>query len=261
MLAKIASLLLEPPPTSSTTTTSSSSSSGPKEEDEHLEEAISQVRIFVERGLAKTSRSPEDFVPYQRFLWKYSQRHIGSDSRVQEGKPATARAELMELVQEMKYRFHLRLWHNTFNDISLLSPPTPPPRRGGLVEQTMVEVGKDSMGPPRLFQSIQSAFVLHLFADWRSSPLFTLPSQTETCAHSSPHLRKTMSVDQHPQRVKQLHALLSLFRQSRSFDLESSDRATLFCTFVSVLFPLLVVLSFPSLLHASNSVAAPRLLP
>jgi hypothetical protein len=149
-----------------------------------LEALVPWVRGFVERGMAKTSRSPEDFVPYQRLLWKYSSNSVdnNNNSDTQVDNKAAAREELVELVQEMKYRYHARLWHNTFNDMSFLSPP-PPPNTAGVERQTAVaEVGKDSMGPPRLFQSIQSAFVLHLFADWRYPiPPFLVPNLFILC--------------------------------------------------------------------------------
>jgi hypothetical protein len=43
-----------------------------------------------------------------------------------------------------------------------------------------------------------------------------------------------VSVDQHPQRVRQLHSLSSLFRQSYVSDLKRADWGILFSTLVYV---------------------------
>lgn len=137
-----------------------------------IEALLPWVRSFVERGVARTSRSPEDFVPYQRLLWKYSSHHLGDNNETSdEKKPRKSassqmREELVELIQEMKFRYHARLWHNTYNDMSFLTPPSLSANapEGSTNHDA---VGKDSMGPPRIFQSVQSTFVLHLFADWR----------------------------------------------------------------------------------------------
>lgn len=192
-----------------------------------VEELLPWVLSFVERGCMRTSRSPEDFVPYQRLLWKFGPRQ--STRNVGPGSYLT-REELIELVQEMKFRFHTRLWHNTYNDMSFLSPHS---STSDIVADLDFQVGRDSMGPPRLFQSVQSAFIFHLFADWRYAAL-TKQNTQHVFLHSFHVYRKSVSIEQHPERVKQLHSLSSLFRQSYVANFQKADWAILFSALIYV---------------------------
>ncbi len=96
-----------------------------KDSEQQVREGLVQllpwVKRFVDRGLNQTSRSPEDFVPYQQLLWKYQ----SANSDLPEPHSECTKGDLLKLIQEMKFCFHSRLWHNTFNDMSFLSPLSP----------------------------------------------------------------------------------------------------------------------------------------
>jgi MoxR-like ATPase len=87
------------------------------------------VKNFLTRGLGRTSRSPLDFLPYQQLLWQSQPNGSGTsniskkDSEAQpRGSALPDRDDMMRLVQEMRFLHSSRLWHNTYNDLSLLRP-------------------------------------------------------------------------------------------------------------------------------------------
>jgi hypothetical protein len=75
----------------------------------------SRIQNFVDQSIKYSHRSACDFVPWQHLLWI-------SDSR----KPTNLKIipsgslSLPALLQEIQFSFYHRLWHNTFNDESLL---------------------------------------------------------------------------------------------------------------------------------------------
>ncbi|KAL6070950.1 Midasin [Balamuthia mandrillaris] len=183
------------------------------------------VRAFFEKGLKHTSRPPDDFLPYQQLVWKLEgaleeeeekdddniekkqQTEITKQEQVIEPALLVHRLKSLQintLAQEMNLRHNLRLWNNSFNDLSFLKPHHHRNREED--EQLHGVLGVEGKGPSRLFQSVQSLFVFHMFGDWRSS----------------------LTIGDHNQRTVQLKRLAAHFCESSLADPRSSDWLSLF---------------------------------
>ncbi|KAG9286447.1 hypothetical protein G9A89_014613, partial [Geosiphon pyriformis] len=80
-------------------------------EKEKLYQFIDQISLFRDFFLKKSTRPPLDFSVHQRLSWIY-----GRDSTFPNEKGAVM---MNNLIQEILYGWHTRLWANSFNDISI----------------------------------------------------------------------------------------------------------------------------------------------
>ena len=129
---------------------------------EQIQDLLPALRKVMVGGIRGSSRTPLDLVGYQSLIWRYHQEErpslggalLSEQARV----PIDDLKVLRATVLDVYYRHLCALWDNSFNDLSFLYNPAKEPW-----------MGEDGMGAPRIYQSVQSAIVFHLFGSWRTS--------------------------------------------------------------------------------------------
>lgn len=111
-----------------------------------LRELIPNIERFLSHGQAKTSRSPLDFVVYQKLLWRFDSAH-SSDEQL------ALLVSLPSFLLQMQYTHQRRVWCCTFNTLPFATQ----------------EDSNTINGAARLFQGYQTVFLLETLNSWSTS--------------------------------------------------------------------------------------------
>ena len=128
---------------------------------EQIQDLLPALRKVMVGGIRGSSRTPLDLVGYQSLIWRYHQEgpSLGGPLLSEQDRvPVDDLKVLRATVLDVYYRHLCALWDNSFNDLSFLYNPAKEPW-----------MGEDGVGAPRIYQSVQSAIVFHLFGSWRTS--------------------------------------------------------------------------------------------
>ncbi|CAG8487914.1 37837_t:CDS:10, partial [Gigaspora margarita] len=99
---------------------------------------LCQISEFRDWMLINSSRKPLDFTPHQRILWIY-----GNDVNVPKDK---VQYQLNNIIQDMLYGWHNKLWNNSFNNVIIGN------------DVTDSKFSRHTEGSARLFQSVYSEY-------------------------------------------------------------------------------------------------------
>ncbi|CAG8447499.1 16137_t:CDS:10 [Dentiscutata erythropus] len=121
-----------------------------KSTDVEYSTTLCQISEFRDLMLINSTRKPLDLIPHQRILWIY-----GNDVNVPKDK---AKCQLNNIIQDMLYGWHNKLWNNSFNNIIIGNDMTNSKfSRASLMLFRPHELSHTE-GSARLFQSVFSEY-------------------------------------------------------------------------------------------------------